>query len=179
MRDWNVVVSVKERGFAMARDLLRDYGEIGRTTYHNVLVMKVPSPEALLARIEQRLQVNRDLLAYVSRIAPATHTFDFATPEEFDVRLRESVPFWTPDLAGKTFHARMHRRGLKGVLRSPDEERLLDGELIAALQAAGTPGAIRFEDPDAVIDIETLDKRAGMALWSREALRRYPFLRPE
>jgi hypothetical protein len=36
---------------------------------------------------------------------------------------------------------------------------------------------VAFEDVDAVVSIETLDHRAGVSLWTREDLQRYPFLR--
>lgn len=177
--DWNVVVSVKERGFTMARELLAEYGVVRKTSCYNVLVMKVASQVEILAKLEQRLQVDPDVLAYVARIAPATFAFDFATKEELEARAREAVAQLVPRLAGKTFHVRMHRRGLKGALLSPIEERFLDDTLLEALNSAGTPGFIRFDDPDAVIDVETIDHRAGIALWTREDLKRYPFLKPE
>ncbi len=179
MLDWNVVVSVNERGFAMAREILAAYGRTQRTHYHNVLVMKVASPADFLRQLDERLRFNADLLAYVSRIAPATHAFDFSTPEDFERRVRVVLPTWTPQLRGKTFHVRMHRRGLKGLMVSPVEERFLDELLLAALADAGAPGAVRFDDPDAIIDVETVDHRAGLALWTRADLERYPFLKPE
>ena len=41
----------------------------------------------------------------------------------------------------------------------------------------GRPGRINFDDPDHVIDIETVGSRAGLSLWARDDLRCYPFLR--
>jgi hypothetical protein len=40
----------------------------------------------------------------------------------------------------------------------------------------GNPGRITFADPDAILALETVDCRAGLSLWSREDLQRYPFL---
>jgi tRNA(Ser,Leu) C12 N-acetylase TAN1 len=177
MLDWNVVVSVKERGYTMARQILEEYGTTQATHYQNVLVMKVESPDELMSKLDQRLARNPDLLAYVSRIAPAQCAFDFATRQDFEERARDIALRWLPQLGHKSFHVRMHRRGLKAEMSSQTEERFLDGVLLQALEAAGTPATIGFEDPDAVIDIETVDKRAGMALWTRDDLRRYAFLR--
>jgi hypothetical protein len=70
----------------------------------------------------------------------------------------------------------LHRRGFKGGLSTPKEERFLDEALLDALEKQGTPGRIDFEDPDAVIQIETVDGRAGMSLWTRDDLRRCGFL---
>jgi len=43
---------------------------------------------------------------------------------------------------------------------------------------AGQLGKVSFTDPDAVIAIDTVDDRAGMALWTREDLARHRLLRP-
>ena len=82
-----------------------------------------------------------------------------------------------PELAQKSFHVRMHRRGFKGRLSSPEEERFLDDLLLTALEEVGTPGRISFDDPDATIAIETVGQRAGLSFWRRSDLERYPFLR--
>jgi tRNA(Ser,Leu) C12 N-acetylase TAN1 len=82
-----------------------------------------------------------------------------------------------PELAGKGFHVRINRHGFKGHLSSHEEERLLGAVLQEALAKAGTPGDVTFEDPDVILVVETLGNRAGLSLWSREDLRRYPALR--
>jgi len=177
--DWNVVVSVHERGFAWARRFLAEFGIVGDTEFHNVLVMKVASPEEFLAAMGRRWKEEQKTSAHISRIVPATVAFDFDTIEEFETKARDAVASWAPLLAGKKFHVRMHRRGLKGVLSSQQEERLLDDALLEALARAGTGDGVRFDDADAVIDVETLGHRAGLALWTREDLERYPFLKAE
>jgi len=40
----------------------------------------------------------------------------------------------------------------------------------------GSPGRITFTDPDAILQIETIDGRAGVSLWQRDDLQRYTFL---
>ena len=72
---------------------------------------------------------------------------------------------------------RMHRRGFKGRLSSHEKERFLDDILLEALRKAGTPGHITFENPDAIIAVETIMNWAGLSLWTREQLQRYPFIR--
>ena len=62
-------------------------------------------------------------------------------------------------------------------MSSQEEEQLMDKVLLEALETAGTPGSITFDDPDAIVAIETLGHRAGVSLWTRDDLRRYPFLR--
>ena len=48
MRDWNVVVSVHDRQFVRACQLLSQFGRVERTEYYNVLVMKVADRAAFL-----------------------------------------------------------------------------------------------------------------------------------
>ena len=109
----------------------------------------------------------------------ATRTFIFNSTEEFEDRALSAGRGWGQQLPGKSFFVRIHRRGFKGKLSSPEEERFLDDALLDALAAAGTPGKIAFDDPDAVIVIETVDNRAGIALFTREEMARYLFVRAD
>ena len=70
----------------------------------------------------------------------------------------------------------MHRRGFKGIISTQPDERFLDEVVLNALADAGTPGRISFADPDRVIQIETVDGRAGMSLVTREDMHRFQFL---
>jgi len=54
---------------------------------------------------------------------------------------------------------------------------MLDEALLETLEHRGTPGRIDFDDPDFILDVETVGQRAGMSLWTREDLHRYPFLK--
>jgi tRNA(Ser,Leu) C12 N-acetylase TAN1 len=38
------------------------------------------------------------------------------------------------------------------------------------------PASIDFQDPDAILAVETVGQRGGLSLWTREQLRTYPFL---
>lgn len=101
----------------------------------------------------------------------------FQSPEEFEAKAREAVGSWLTRLAGKSFHVRLHRRGFKRRLSSQEEERSLDTFLLQSLEQRGTPGRITFDDPDAIIAVETVGQRAGFSLWTREDMQRYPFLK--
>jgi tRNA(Ser,Leu) C12 N-acetylase TAN1 len=177
MRDWNVAVSVHENRFTRACQLLQRYGQVGQTKYYNVLVMKVEEPVAFAKTLAALVSTVPEVLEVVSRVVPATIVFDFEDASEFETRAREAALTWLADLAGRSFHVRLHRRGHRQELPSQEEERKLDGILLEALERAGTPGRIDFEDPDAILAIETVGDRAGLSLWTREDLRRYPFLR--
>jgi tRNA(Ser,Leu) C12 N-acetylase TAN1 len=177
MTGHNVVVSVHDRGYKRARELLEPYGHIHKTDYYNVLAMTVDDTGAFLERLGKLTEVVPEVLEVISRAVPAQTSFEFQSAEAFETQAREAALARAPELAGKSFHVRLHRRGFKGRLSSHDEERFLDEALLEALEAAGTPGHIAFEDPDAVIDVETLGNWAGLSLWTREDLVRYPFLK--
>lgn len=177
--DWNVVISIYQTGFRRALRALRELGAVERSPYHNVLVMRVEDPMTLLAAIEQRTEENPALYDAVSRVAPAVGSFDFHSAEDFKQKAKSLLLEWSPRLAGRSFHVRLHRRGAKHDLRTPDVERFFDEVLLGATTAAGTPGRISFTDPDAVIAIDTIDDRAGMALWTRDELARHRLLRPD
>jgi tRNA(Ser,Leu) C12 N-acetylase TAN1 len=177
MTGHNVVVSVHDHGYKRAHELLELYGRIQKTDYYNVFAMTVEDTGAFLERLGKLTEVVPEVLGVISRVAPAQISFVFQSAEEFEAKAREAALARVPELAGKSFHVRFHRRGFKGRLSSHDEERFLDEVLLQAVEAAGTPGRIAFDDPDAVIDVETLGNWAGLSLWTRDDLARYPFLK--
>lgn len=173
---WNVVATLPEQTFREACRLLGHWGKVKRTRFYNVLAVRVDDPDAFLRDFAAAVTESPGLLNIVSHVVPAQRTFDFRTREEFEQKAREIVLAWAPALAGTGFHVRLHRRGGREMLSSQPEERLLDEALLAALAEAGTPGRINFDDPDNVIQIETVGGRAGLSLWTREDRRRFPFL---
>lgn len=179
MKDWNVIVTIYQdpKSFRAALNLLRPLGNVAPSDFHNVLTMRVASIEDFLRDFSAKLAAEPGILNDISRVVPLTETFDFTGPQEFEAKARSIALSWLPRLMGRSFYVRLHRRGLKGVLMSPAEERFLDEALLAALEEAHAPGRITFEDPDAVIDLETLGHRAGMSFWTREDLAGYPFLK--
>ena len=177
MRDWNVVVSVHDRQFTRGCRILAQFGRVERTEYYNVLVMKVADRAKFMEALADLVATVPDVLGVISRAAPATETFTFQDAEEFEAKAKQIVLAWLPRLAGKSFHVRLHRRGFRGRLSSQEEERLLDQTLLDALERTGAPGRISFDDPDAILDVETVSNRAGLSLWTREELTRYPFLK--
>jgi len=177
MKGWNVVVSVREGRFSEACGLLENYGAVSKTEFYNVLVMQVHGVQQMLDAFHRRTVEDLESLSCVSRLVPVTHTFCFQTSQEFEAKAKETVLAWVPKLGGKSFHVRMHRRGFKAKLSSPDEEHFLDDVLLEALKNAGLPGRMSFENPDAIIVVETVGPRAGLSFWEREDMQRYPFLR--
>jgi tRNA(Ser,Leu) C12 N-acetylase TAN1 len=175
--DWNVVVTVYEGEFREAIRLLSPFGRTQRTPYRNVLVMKVKDGITLLDALQRTVNEDASLANTVSRVVPVTHGFQFNSPEEFERKARDTVNDWVAEFGGQRFHVRMHRRGFKGRLSSQHEEQFLDHHLLEQLKLAGLTGSIDFENPDAVIAVETLGQSAGLSRWTREQLKQYEFLR--
>jgi tRNA(Ser,Leu) C12 N-acetylase TAN1 len=179
MSDWNVVVSLRGDCYKRARRLLEQFGTVNRTDYYNVLALKVGDVRGFLNALRQALEPDPALRTCLTRVIPATHVFTFQSVEEFEARAREAAARFAPELAGKSFYVRLHRRGFRGRLGSQREERQLADFLLAALTRAGTPGRITFTDPDVVVVVETIGPRAGMALVTRADLGQYPFVHPK
>ena len=177
MLDWNVVVSIREDCYKLAHKQLRAFGRVDHTDYYNVFALKVEDVQVFLDALRQTAERDAALARCLARVIPATRCFAFQSAEEFEARAREAAAGFVPDLLGKTFHVRMHRRGFHQKLASQHEEQLLDAFLLEQLTRTDTPGKIRFADPDAVIAVETIGPWAGLSLWKREDLARYPFLR--
>jgi tRNA(Ser,Leu) C12 N-acetylase TAN1 len=179
MKNWNVVVTVYQDGFRRALQALKKLGQAERSRYHNVLEMKAEDPIALLEAIEKRTEENPALYDAISRVAPAIRGFDFLSEEELMERAKSIFDEWLPCLAGRSFHVRLHRRGTKHDLRTQDAERMFNDAILDATKEAAAPGKVSFTDPDVVIAIDTIDNRAGIAMWTREELARYHLLRPD
>lgn len=173
---WNVVVTVQEGGYQEALKALRKFGEVGRTEYFNLLTLRVPDYRHFIEELREEGERDPRLVHCLAGVVPVIQTFSFQSPAEFEEKARQAVCAWLPVLEWKSFHVRMHRRGFKGKLSSMEEEQRLDHYLLEALELAGTAGRISFDDPDAIIAVETVGGHAGLSLWSRDDLRRYPLL---
>lgn len=175
MIDWNVIVTVRH-DFERAIGLLRKLGKVERTGLFNVIVMRVRDVRILLDQIAQ-LPADEGFFATISHVVPITRKVSFATADDFERKARDLVLAWAPQLAGKSVHVRMRRRGHKGELHGLEIEQRIGRALLEELARRGTPGRFALDDPDAIIAIETIRDEAGFALWTRTDLERYPFLR--
>jgi tRNA(Ser,Leu) C12 N-acetylase TAN1 len=141
--------------------------------------MRVDDPIALLDAVERKTEENPALYDAISRVAPAMRNFEFESADEFREKADSVLHEWSPRLAGHSFHVRLHRRGPRHDLRTPDTEKFLDDAVLAATSEIGASGRLSFTDPDVVVAIDTVDDRAGMALWTRDDLVRHRLLRPD
>ena len=144
--EWNVIVTLPEATFREARKFLRQWGVVHRTAYFHVLTLTVDNVEGFLAEVAKAIEEKPGTLNILSHIIPAQRTFTFASAEEFEAKARDIAILWAPMLAGKSFHVRLHRRGFKGTLSTPKEERFLDETLLTRWRLwaplAGSPSPI-------------------------------------
>ncbi len=176
LRDWNVMVTVQTGQFARACALLERFGTVRRTRFYNVLVMRVDDGTDLLEALRTLAAADPQVVAPLMRVVPLTHTFDFSSMEEFERRAGEAALDCAHELAGRSFHVRMHRRGEKGRIDTHDEERRLGQLLVDEVARGGHPARLDFADPDAIVVVETVGRRGGVSLWTREDRGRYPWL---
>lgn len=177
-KEWNVMVTARDEGFERTCMLLGQFSPIKGTEYINVLVMKVDDFSEFFDWIMEETGRDPGILKYdISRIAPAQHTFEFEEKDDLSKKAEAIALGWLDRIANRSFHVRMHRRGLKGSVNSREIEGTVGRALMEALQSGGRTCSVDFEDPDLVIDIETLGHRAGISLWTREEMQKYPFLR--
>jgi tRNA(Ser,Leu) C12 N-acetylase TAN1 len=177
VQDWNVVATVTEGGFVKGIRFLELFGDVSRTEYFNVLIMRAADVGALMEAIREAVEARGDEPFFLSRVVPVTLKFNFHSREEFEKAAKPLITIWAQTLAEKGFHVRVHRRGFKGRLSSMEAEKWLSDALLEATGETGRPGHITFEDPDAIVAVETVGTQAGLSLWMREDLKRYPFLR--
>jgi tRNA(Ser,Leu) C12 N-acetylase TAN1 len=174
---WNVLVTLAGRAYNRPLRLLRRHGRVQQTGLFNVVALEVPDVPAFLEALRLDRDAGGELSGYLARVLPVERSFSFSDAADFADKARGVVLEWAPRLAGRSFHVRIHRRGCKDLLHTLDEERRLDEAVLAELRQRGTPARVTFDDPDAVVDVETLRQEVGMALWTRPDLARYPFVR--
>lgn len=178
MHDWNVVVTLAPEGYRDAVRILRNFGEISRTSFRDVLVMRVEQEAHEFQEMLHELLRNDATLANsVSRLIPVTDKFSYSSAEEFRTKIKEVVRPWVDEFAGKTFYVRMHRRGFHGALMSRAEESALGEFLLDCLKEDQSDTHVGFENPDIVIAVETVGEDAGLSRWSRADLDRHELLR--
>ena len=174
VKDWNVVASVHEERFSGGRRLLEQFGQAEKTGFFNILVMWATHPVGLLQSLEELARRDRPSSRWHGLIRSPTPS-PFSPLMSSKRRLRGC--------------ARMGPRPRRRKLSRPHAPARLQGEAVEHGRRAfprpvsagrtgttGSPGRITFDDPDAIIAVETVGVQAGLSLWTREDLRRYPLL---
>ena len=179
VRDWNTIVTIYQQGFRRAIRALQKIGPTERTPYYNVLAMRADDPMATLETIERWTEEQPALYDAVARVAPAGFTFEFQSPQDFRDHVKSFLLEQLSKLAGRSFHVRLHHRGSRLEMRTPDAERQFNEFIVAATAKSGAAAHIGFTEADVIVVIDTIDNRAAIAIWNREDLARHRLLRPD
>jgi tRNA(Ser,Leu) C12 N-acetylase TAN1 len=176
MREWNTLATSLEGRRPELHAALRPLGVFWGAGYRNVLLGHVEDHERFFDAVRARLSTDAALEGSLTKVVPVERvaTFEAATLVEAAAAL--VVPE-AARLAGKTFYVRVERRGLKGLVHTPTVERLVGEVAIEAAARCGATPAVRFEDPDVIVAIETAGTAFGVGFLPRELRRRYPFVR--
>jgi len=82
--------------------------------------VQIDDSMSLLEAIERKTQEMPALHDAILRVAPASHCFIFRSADDFRDKANAIVREWAAQLAGRSFHCRLHRRGGRHALWSPD-----------------------------------------------------------
>jgi tRNA(Ser,Leu) C12 N-acetylase TAN1 len=177
MWEFNIVATMANEGrFRHLMQELDPYGEFRKTEFLGVVLGRVEDKDAFLEAVREKTA--RQLIAFqdLGRVVPVDQVFIFRV-EDFLDKMRESIRPYIERLANKCFYVRLERRGHKGQIISPEAERAMDAFIREELSKEGKSAQIDFENPDAVIVVETIGDRCGVGLLTRELMDRYEFVR--
>ncbi len=175
---WNLLVTVRAGGAKAARALIGRIGALRPSPFPDDVVLAHVDDVFEALDMLQGAMVDDPLgRAAIVRVRPAQHTLACHDLAELERVTGDLVGDWRDELAGATFHVRCHHRGGGDDIDASEVEAFLGEAVLRELEVGGTPGSIDFDDPDAVIDVETLGGEAAISLWTRDDLRAYPFLR--
>lgn len=172
---WNVVITARSGEQRALRRALSRLVRLRSSGYKNVFTGRVDDPDVLLAQVAELYEQRPSMERCLSRLLPVDRTFAVQA-SAFAEQLSREVPPLLDHLVGRTFHARVERRGHKGVIDTPSTERAV-GDLVDRLATErGSPVKVKFDDPDVILAIEIIGSSAGLALITRER-RRFPFVK--
>jgi tRNA(Ser,Leu) C12 N-acetylase TAN1 len=117
-----------------------------------------------------------ETFARVVRMTPLEQVVDFAGDDVTET-LCCALAGAGERVAGRTFHVRARLRGLTGRVDKQAVDRALGAFLLDLADAAGAAARVSFQDPDVVLAVEVIGKRAGFAFLDR-AVRTVPLVRP-
>jgi hypothetical protein len=178
MPAWNVLATARPHQLQRLLSILQAQGPFQHTPFRGVLIGLVESREALLEALRAREERKGGTYAAIGHLVPIDRAFAFDAhdPAALEARLCEAVQPYAAAIGAGSFHVRVERRGLKGLLHSQPLEQALAEHLFALLVAEGRAPRIAFDDADAVVVVETLGTVCGVGLVPRPLTLRYPFV---
>lgn len=167
--DWNVLAIGTRHETGKALALLGEAGRFRTGGYPQVLVGTVTRPggrQDLMAGIAGIADGGERCTGVIDRLVPVEEAVSFPRDDVTETLCERFEPL-AGRLCGKTFYVRAHLRGLKGRIEHPAVERALGDFLSEFAARAGAPPKVRFKDPDIVVVVEVVGRRAGYAFLGR------------
>ncbi len=166
--DWNVLAIATRGETGKALALLGEVGRFRTGGYPQVLVGSVARPDGdLLAGIGGLAGGDERTAGVLDRLVPVEQAVSFPRDDVTETLCDMLEPL-APRLCGRTFYVRTHLRGMKGRLEHPAVERALGDFLSEVAMRAGAQPKVTFGDPDFVVVVEVVGRRAGYAFLGRE-----------
>jgi len=172
MAEWNILATAYWGREKNALRFLTRHGEFRSSGFKDVIRGHVEDIDLFLEKIETMRQENPGRINFISQIIPLERTFHFDLSDFMD-KLKQTVSPYLEKVEGKRFYVRVKRRGHKGELSSQEIEKEISGFILESLEKAGKPAHVGFDDPDAIIVVETIADWAGVGWVSRDMKERY------
>jgi tRNA(Ser,Leu) C12 N-acetylase TAN1 len=176
IRQWNILATSLEGRRDALLVALRRLGKFWRAGYQNVLVGRVENRQEFLEEVRSRLSTDMLMETSLTKIIPIERIARFDSANLIETLMDMLLP-WAEQLAGGSFHVRLERRGLKGIVHTPTVEREVGAALISRADEHGGTTRVCFRDPDVVVAIETTGNVVGVGLLTREMRVAFPFVR--
>ena len=174
---WNLLATSLEGQRESLLYALRTLARFRRGGFPNVLVAKVDDPRAFVDRLHEAHDRLPAIRGGLGKAIPMERTVRFGGPETFVDDVVAVLEPLLDRIAGRTFFARVFRRGFRGTLDSTTAEGEIGARLVALLEARGERPKVSFRDADVVVSVETLRDELGVALLDRDLRAAHPFVR--
>jgi len=166
--DWNALAIATRGETGKALSLLGEVGRFRTGGYPQVLIGTVARPGGrLLDGIDALAAGGERTEGVVDRLVPVEDAVSFPGDDVTETLCERLEPL-APRLCGRTYYVRTHLRGMKGRIEHPAVERALGDFLWEFAARAGEPPKVTFRDPDVVVIVEVVGRRAGYAFLGRE-----------
>lgn len=174
--DWNLLVTSMEHHQRDVRRALRPVVRLRSSAFRNVFVARVDDSVAVLAAVDALAARRPALEVWLGRTLPIARTFA-VDAERFAAQVEEALASLLGEIAGRSFHVRVERRGHKGRVDSHVTEQVVGRWILETLEARGTSARVTFEDADVVIAVEMVGDVAGIAILPRALREAHRFVR--
>lgn len=174
--DWNLLVTSMEHHYRAVRRALRPLVRLRSSPFHNVFLGRAEDPAAVLDAVDALAASRRGFAAALGRILPIARTF-VVDVARFAAQVEEALEPLLDEVAGRSFHVRVERRGHKGRIDSHVTEQAVGRWILDTLEAREAPGRVDFDDPDVVVAVEIVGDVAGITILPRALREAHRFVR--